>query len=76
MQVVVGFASMAGMYWLAENIARLVGYVFGGLVQGILMVGAAIITGSALLIAILKLSDFGGILLLAALLKDDHDADD
>lgn len=75
-QVVVGFASMAGMYWLAENIARLVGYVFGGLVQGILMVGAAIITGSALLIAILKLSDFGGILLLAALLKDDHNADD
>lgn len=75
-QIVIGYASMAGMYWLAENIARLIGYVFGGLVHAILMVGAALIIGFILLFAILKLSDSGGILLLAALLKDNDDDDD
>ena len=75
-QIVVGFASMAGMYWLAENIARLIGYAFGRMVHWILMVGAAIVVGVMVLFTILKFVGSGGILLLAALHKNDDDDDD
>ncbi len=72
-QIVVGYASMAGMYWLAATIARFIGQVIGVLVKGILAVGAVIVIGCALVFVVLRIVGFGSVFLLGLLRDDDDD---
>ena len=72
-QIVVGFASMTGMYWLAATIARFIGQVIGVLVKGILAVGAVIVIGCALVFVVLRIVGFGSVFLLGLLRDDDDD---
>ena len=72
-QIIVGYASMAGMYWLAENIARFIGQVIGVLVKGVLVMGAVIVIGCVVLLAVLKILGFGSVFLLSLSRDDDDD---
>ena len=75
LQIVIGFATMAGACWLAENIGAIIGSIFGAIVKGILAMGTTMLIAVAILVVLFKTTSYGTLLFLG-LFGNSSDDDD